>query len=422
MRRPVALLLSGVVFVAMSVSACSAEREGAALVFRQFDPPAEATGLQHAVDSWNEKHPDQQVLMETLSGVGSGQQFAREAHTGSGPDVVQISNVEVQDLAKPSVLLPLDELAEDAPPGARLEDFSALDMARIDGQTWALPWTVDTFGLAYRPDLLKQAGSAEPPTSWPELAAVARQAAGQDGDQQRSGFCFAAGSGPTAGQWFPVNYYLWANDATLIKKGADGWQVGASVDQFRSAMDYFNSFFSHGASSRSMAAISSITDPQLTDGLVRGSCAMTMMAPQSFRNTTADSDQVAVAPMPDGLVDGTTHLGGRMLGINANTDDPQLAWEFVRYLNSEKAFRQIDQFAASAPVRNEIGTPANEQAYIDQIGHAESFGQYTGAPIAIPTLQRLVNQEFGAVYSGQKSSQQAAEALVAAIDSRLVAQ
>jgi multiple sugar transport system substrate-binding protein len=421
MRRVGAVAVAAALVAGLALSGCATGERDDVLVFRQFDPPAQTAGLQLAIDRWNQEHPDSQVVMETLSGVGSGQQFAREAHTGSGPDIVQISNVEVQDLAKPTILKPIDELAREHPPEAPLSSYDVMDMATIDGRTWALPWTVDTFALAYRTDLLEQAG-AQPPTTWPELASVAAETSGREDDQLRSGFCFAAGSGPTAGQWFAVNYYLWSHDATLIKKGENGWQVGAGVDQIRAAMDYFDGLFSSGATSRSMAAINSITDPQITDGMTRGSCVMTMMAPQTFRKTVEASSDVAVAPMPDGLIDGTTHLGGRMLGINANSDEPEKAWQFIRYLNSVQAFEQIDQFSAAAPVREKIGTPENQQAYMDQIDHAVSFGQYTGAPIAIPTLQRLVNQEFGAVYSGQKDSTEAAEALVSGINSRLVTQ
>jgi len=57
--------------------------------------------------------------------------------------------------------------------------------------------------------------------------------------------------------------------------------------------------------------------------------------------------KLMTAPMPDGLMDGATHLGGRALGINANTKYPNQAWEFIKYLESSKTLKTYLQFPAN---------------------------------------------------------------------------
>jgi multiple sugar transport system substrate-binding protein len=420
MRRLGAGLAAGVLAAAMALTGCSGEAAGGpvTLTFRQFDPPGETAGLQAAVQTWNETHPDVQVKLETLSGPDSAQQFAREANSGSGPDVVQIANVNVKDLAKPKILLALDDLAAKTPPETAVDDYLALDLARFDDKTWALPWTVDTFALAYRPDLFEKAG-LKPPTTWEDLAEQA--VALSDTQAKRSGFCLPGASGPDSGQWFAINYYLWSHGATLVKDEGGTWQVGASAEQLQQAIDWFNGLFSSGATAKSMIAVASLTDPQIVEGLARGTCAMTIMAPQTFRKAREIDDSLRTAPVPDGLTDGSTHLGGRMLGINASTDHPEQAWEFIRYLNSADAFTKIDQYPAATSVLTALKVPEGEEGYQQQLPHSVTFGRYIAGPIPVTTLTKITNAQFGAVYSGQSDSRAAAEAIVSQIQAELAA-
>lgn len=416
-----ALLATGALVAAAALSACGGGGtvDGpVTLTFRQFDPPAETAGLQAAVQAWNEKHPETQVKLETLSGPDSAQQFAREANSGSGPDVVQIANVNVKDLAKPKILRPLDELAATSAPETPVEDYLALDLARFEEKTWALPWTVDTFALAYRPELLADAG-LKPPTSWEQLADQAKQLS--DVKAKRSGFCLPGASGPDSGQWFAINYYLWSHGATLIKNEGGTWQVGATAEQLQQAIDWFNGLFTDGGTAKSMIAVASLTDPQIVDGLARGTCAMTLMAPQTFRKAKELDSSLRTAPMPEALKDGNSHLGGRMLGINASSDHPEQAWEFIRYLNSAEAFTEIDQYPAATSVLTSMKVPEGEEGYQQQLPHSETFGRYIAGPVPVTTITKITNAQFGAVYSGQTDSRAAAEAIVAQLQAELAA-
>ena len=410
--------------MSLTVAGCGGSSGGGSgdgpvmLTFRQFDPPSETGGLQAAVAAWNSSHSNVQVKMETLGGDNAAQQFAREANSGSGPDVVQIANVNVKDLAKPKILMPLDSMAAKSPPETPVDQYLALDLARFGAKTWALPWTVDTYALAYRPADLKAAG-LQPPTTWPELATEAAKLS--TSGKSRSGFCFPGASGPGAGQWFPINYYLWSHQPALVKNVNGTWQVGVSQAQLASTIDYFNSLFTSRATAKSFIAVEDMTDPQIVNGLVQGTCAMTMMPPQTFRQARGDDKSLLTAPMPDGLMDGATHLGGRMLGINASTKHPQQAWDFIRYLNSSDAFTHIDQYPAARTVLNKMKVPAGEQGFQQQLPHAVTFGKYIAGPVPVTTLQKITNAQFGAVYSGQKDSQAAAQTIISQIQSELSA-
>lgn len=195
--------------------------------------------------------------------------------------------------------------------------------------------------------------------------------------------------------------------------------MGASVDQLTDAIDYFSNLFVSGATATSFKAVDGLTDPQITSGLVQGNCAMTLMAPQTFRNVRATDDALQTAPAPAGLVDGNTHLGGRSLGINASTDHPEEAWRFISYLNSAEAFDSIGQYPAASTILTDLKVPGGEEGFKKQLSHSRSFGRYIAGPVPVTTLQKIVNAQFGAVYSGQSDSRAGAEAIISQIQTEL---
>ncbi|WP_159622355.1 ABC transporter substrate-binding protein [Ruania rhizosphaerae] len=387
------------------------------LTFRQFDPADQIQGLVQAVDTWNADNPDIQVELETVT-PNNPQQFAREANSGSGPDLIHIALADAAFLADPNILLPLDELMTEQP----LEDADSLlatDMTILEETTWAIPWTADTMAMVYREDVLADAGVSGTPSDWPEMLDVAGQITDSSGGEV-SGFCFAAGAQQQAAQWFAINYYMWNNDFQLIENNGGDWSVGATQDQLAGAIDYFNSFFTEGITPTSMQAITDYADPSVAAGLGDGTCAMTFMPPAAFRAVQEQVDaELLTAPMPGGLDDGSTHLGGRALGINANTEHQDEAWQVVQYLLSAETFETYDQYPASASTITQLDVDPAEQGFVDQLPHSVPFVRYIGAPITIASLQELVNQQFSAVYSGQSDSATAAQAIIDAIEREL---
>ncbi|MEU4896860.1 sugar ABC transporter substrate-binding protein [Streptomyces sp. NPDC044780] len=395
------------------LAACSGSgpRNGVVkLVLRQFDPESETKGLAAAIDKWNDKHPKIQVELETLS-PNNVQQFAREANAEDGPDIDTIGYSDVAFLAKPRILLPLDDYIKRDPP-ADYQDLLAKDTISFDGKTWAMPWTADTMALVYNPKALAEAGVDSPPTTWAELAADAKRISSA-GSGDTTGFCFPASGSATSAQWFPINYYLWSHGGTLIEKDSSGnWRTGVSQKRLAKVIDYFTSLFSSGAAPKANQAVQDYSDPSIVNSLANGSCAMSYLPPSTFapleKQAKSAGTTLTTAVMPSGLTAGATHLGGRALGINRNTAYPDQAWRVVKYLMSAETFATYGQFPASKATLRQVDVPASQRAYVQQLPHARSFGRYLGSEATIASIEQIVNQNFSAVYSGQKSSSKAA--------------
>ncbi len=412
LKKRIAMVFYSAAFSAMVMSSSAGAQEKVELVFRQFDPPSEIQGLVAAVDSWNKEHPDVQVKLQTMSGGDTLAQLAREVPAGAGPDVQQLAFVWTRDLAKSKLLLQLDQLIAEKSPGAGIKDFLALDLATLDGKVFGVPWTADTVSMAYRPDLLKTAGVARFPDTWDSLAEASKKLAAAGSDQY--GFCFPAGSSPDSGMWILANYYLWSNGTTFVDQDSAGkWTVSVTPEELAKTIDYFNNFFVDGTAPENLITVNAWGDPELVGGLGRGDCAITFFPPQTFRAAEKQSETpLLTAPIPKGAAKRISHLGGRALGINPNSKHQKEAWEFIQYLTGPETFKTYNQYPAQKSLLSKLAFPASEQGYVEMLPVAQTFERYISSPIRVSSMTALVNREFGAVFSGQRNSEEAANAII----------
>ena len=405
-----------------------AGQETIELTFRQSDPPNEVGDLfERAIAEFNESHPNIKVTVETVPWADAQNQYVREVQAGGGPDVAQIAFVWTRDLAKSEFVKNLDAYIESSPPGTVTdmatfkEDFLGYDLGEYEESIFGIPFSVDTFVMGYRPDLFEAAGVAAFPDTWEQLAEVAKQlTVDKDGDGRTDqyGFCFPAGSGPTSGMWFLANYYLWSNGNWFIKEADAGGthEVGMTPEDLAGAMTYFNDFFVAGSTPESMIAIDSWGDPEYTSALGRGDCAILFLPPQAFRAAESQSESpVLSAADPQGSETRISHLGGRTLVINPATKHPDAAWELLKFMTSQSFYENYysNQFPPQKSLLANMEFDESMQGYADQLPHAITFSTYILSPAPVSAMWDATNREFGAVYSGQKTPEEASADLLA---------
>lgn len=405
----------------MVSSVALAQDEVIELVFRQNDPPNTVEGVfEGAIAEWNEANPNIQVSLEVVPWAEAQNQYVREVQAGGGPDVAQMAFVWTRDLATAELVVNLDEFIAADPPGAGLDDFLGTDLGELDGSIYGIPFSVDTFAFGYRPDLLEAAGLEAFPDTWEEMYTAAQALTADTDDDGRTdqfGVCFPAGSGTNGGMWFLANYYLWSNGHFFMEDPDDDgiYEVGTTAENVAEAMNYFNRFFEEGLTPESMIAIDSWADPEYTTSLGNGRCAMLFVPPSAFNAAQEQSEMpLATAADPQGSEGRISHLGGRSLVINPNTEHPEAAWAFLRFMVSEGFYANYYtmQFPAQVSLLENIEFEAEMTGYADQLPYAITFNDYIVSPPPVSAMWAATNQEFGAVYSGQKTVEQAAADLV----------
>lgn len=397
------------------------------IVFRQGDPPVEIENLMVQIEEFNQTNTlGINVRVETVPWSDALAQYAREAQAGGGPDIIHLGFVMTKDLAANNLLVDLVPLIENDPEAfaSPYGEMLGRDMGEIGEGVYGIPWTVDTFVLAYRADLFEAAGITEFPDTWADLQTAAQQlTVDTDGNGRvdQYGFCFPAGSGVGGGMWFLVNYYLWSNGVYYVQQNDAGeWEVGITAADIADAMTYYNSFFEAGSAPESLIAVSSWSDPELVGGLARGDCAIGFHVPASFNVARSQTDApLMTAPVPQGSVTRIASMGGRVLGINVNSQHPEAAWEVIKFLTSQPALEAYGQFPAQPALLEQITFDTPYSGFVDQLPQTITFNQYVFSPAPVTSMWTATNAEFAAVYSGQKTIEQASADLVAQVETIL---
>ncbi len=326
--------------VAVCVAAATAAAADINISFRFNDPEAEE--MRAALDQFEQENPGIKVELQTIAWGESRQQFLREAAVGEGPDVVHIAFVWPRDMGAAGALLPLNDFLEKQPIQNGFDDFIATELSvGADGKIYGVPWTTDTWAMVYRTDLLKEAGVTAIPKTWGDLHDASRAVHEKTG---KVGFGFPGGSGSSNTIWFLANYYWWSNgQALVVDDGSGGYTTGISVDEIVGAMKYYHSFIKEGHNPESMMGVTSWFDPAILEGITNGEQAIAIMPPQQFKQVLASYKErnpgveppFVTATTPGGPEGPKTHLGGRMLGINSNTQHPEAAWKLVEFMTRE---------------------------------------------------------------------------------------
>ncbi|WP_170419517.1 ABC transporter substrate-binding protein [Ruegeria atlantica] len=391
----------------------------AQITFRFND--SEREEMRAALDEFEAANPGITVELQTIAWKDSRDQFLREAAVGQGPDVVHIAFVWTQEMAEAGIVKSIEEMTQYGEFPNGFDDFIATDLTMYDGKAWGVPWSADTWAMVYRTDVLAEAGIDELPQTWDDLLADSRKIKEATG---KTGFSFAAANQV----WFPLNYYLWSNGQAIVSEdGAGGYQVGASAEELAAAMDYFKTYVDEGLAPRSILAIDVPHDPALLQGLLDGSQAMALMPTNTYRQLLSAYEEAnpgADVPFASGVMMGgseepKTHLGGRTLVVNANTEHPEESWKLVQFLTDAGLFEKhyTNQFPAQKTLLGQIEYRPEELGFSEQLANnTRTWGAYADSGAGVGQLWNLTSRAVGTAMSGQASSLDAANELVGEVD------
>ncbi|WP_226783242.1 ABC transporter substrate-binding protein [Oceaniglobus trochenteri] len=388
------------------------------IIFRFNDPESEA--MRAALDEFEVENPDISVELQSFAWSEARQQFLREAAVGEGPDVVHIAFVWPRDLGTAGALYPLNEFWEEAPLQAGYDDFIASNLAiGADGGIYGVPWTTDTWAMLYRTDIMEDAGITAPAKNWDELRDISRTIHEETG---KIGFGFPAGSGVQSTIWFLANYYWWSNGSALVKADGDGFDVGITEAQIAEAMEYFDSYMKEGHNPQSMLGVTDWYDPAIIEGMTNGDQGVAIVPPQQAREIIAAYEKrhpgeeapFISAMVPAGSEASSTHLGGRMLGINSNSDEPEAAWKLIEFLTRPEIIAKYygNQFPAQQTPLAQIDFGATMSGFAEQLAVARTWGAYSDGPAQIGSMWNETGRMFGSAFIGERSYDEAAEELL----------
>ena len=298
--------------------------------------------LRELVPEFEAAHPGVRVIVQQIPWSAAHEKLLTAFVGGALPDVFQVGNTWIPELAALEAVEPLDaELA------AVRDDFfpGILDTNVVDGRTWGVPWYADTRVLFYRNDLLSSAGVGRAPTTWAAwLAALERV--------QRAG-----GAGHSAillplREWETPVILALQRGATLLRDDATRGDFAAPAAH--AAFAFYLDLFQRGLARRDAAT--QVTN--VYQDFAAGRFTFYVTGPWNLgefarRLPPAVTRVWATAPMPAPTPEtpAVSLAGGASLVVSRATAEPDLARALVRHLTDVPTLCRLYQLAGDLPAR-----------------------------------------------------------------------
>ena len=300
----------------------------------------EATNVPQILPAFEAANPGIKVIVQPLPWTAAHQKLLTAYAGASLPDVSQIGNTWVAELAAIGALSPTPAFADDL-----LQDqFPAvLETNRIAGRAVATPWYVDTRLIYYRTDLLARAGFDAMPETWAEwkraMHAIKR----------------AAGGGNYA-ILLPVNEFeqlltfgLQGDEPLLRDRDTRG---NFSSPSFQAALAFYKSLFDEG-----LAPVASSTQiSNVWTEFARGYFSFYFSGPWTIgdmksRLPAEVQPHWSTAGVPGPTGPGASAPGGSSLAVFRSSPHQEAAWKLVRYLSDPAVQARFNVITGDLPAR-----------------------------------------------------------------------
>jgi multiple sugar transport system substrate-binding protein len=406
-RRAIAALAC-LVAAAAVLGSCSSDGDDSSgdgevtLSYGMWDA-AQQPAMEKIIAEFNKEHPDIKVKIQLTPWDDYWTKLQTAATGGSAPDVFWMTLAYFQYYADGGALLPLDDqIAED---DVDMSNFvPAITEGYVyDDTTYGMPKDVNAFGLFYNKKLFEDAGVALPDDSWTWDDVVA---AAQDLTDPDKGVYGIAAPEADEGTW-----YLTVPQAGGYVISEDGTESGYDLPETIKGIEFWEDMVNEHHVSPDLQQL---TDTDALTMFTSGKVAMFYGGswdPVAIADVPAAKAFTGVVPLPEGDT-ANYYSNGLANSIFADTDHPEEAWEFVKFLGSKQANEiqattgtvipayegQAGQYVDSMPW-------LDAQSLVDQLPNALPFPN----SLNTPEWRDFATEEFAKAWTGEVSVEEAAQ-------------
>lgn len=348
------------------------------------------------------------------------------ASPDTAPDVFYEDTFAVRSDIEAGYLLKLDDKLDSWDDWEMFDDAGRTAGQGEDGSTYALPLGTDTRVIWYNKDVLEKAGVSTPwqPESWDDILATAAQITQSDPDVVPFNMYAGTGTGEgTVMQSFYELLYGTGDGTGLFDDDSGKWVVGSQG--FVDSLTFLQTLYDEGyAVSPDKALDPNVWQAVFGDWFPQGTLGATVegsYTPSFWAEggdfawpEYADTMGVALFPTQDGQKPGGVSMsGGWTLAASAQTDVPDLAFEFMTtVVNKENALWYAINNAQIA-VRTDVAqepTYLESNPFVKAVTDAVSVTHFRPANSDYPQVSVAAQEATEAVITGQKSPAEAAAA------------
>ena len=284
---------------------------------------AKGKELAKLIKQYEEENPGVEITLQGASQQDIKESFQTAALAGGGADIVVMDNSgHAIDLAAMGLLYPLEDITTADELTAQYQE-GPLNSGKFEGKYYSVPWYMDCTGLYYNKERLEELG-IDVPTTWEELSDAVDKA-------KEAGY----GGIITYQSAYAFYSFFYQNECPVIDTSGDIPQVVIDNKEGKEAWNYICDLISKGGLVESFKEAT--TWDKVYESFANGEATFLLggdWCSSGVENINPDLDY-GIAPMVKGKTEATV-LGGWTWNINTNCKNPELAYDLIQYLNSEK--------------------------------------------------------------------------------------
>ncbi len=374
----------------------------------------EAAVVNALLPDFKARHPELTVRVQQLPWTAAHQKLLTAFAGDATPDVCQLGNTWIPELAALDALEPLDPLQAHSEVVDREDYFRGIwDTNVVDGVLLGIHWYVDTRLLFYRKDLLAQAGFSRPPRDWPEWSRMLGAIKRMVGPDRYSVLL-------PLNEFEPLLVFALQQEEPLLR---DGGRFGNFRSAgFRRALGFYAEIFRRGWAP-------TVTNTQISNvwnELGRGFYSFYLSGPWNIgefkRRLSPDLQPTwGTASMPGPTGPGASSAGGSSLVIFRRSTQKAGAWKLVEFLSRPEILLRFHELTGNLPPRRSVW----EVPRLASDPYARAFREQLERVVPVPQVpewERIMEEmRYMAerVVRGRATVEQGAEQLDAVVDAIL---
>ncbi|WLD94106.1 ABC transporter substrate-binding protein [Alkalihalobacillus sp. AL-G] len=370
----------------------------------------DATGATlKIIEAFEKEHPNINVEFKEMPSDSGAQHNAYvTAFNGESDeiDVVDLDVVWPAEFAQAGYVMALDRFIQKDGLDMSMYNEGALSAANFNGKQWALPKFIDAGMLFYRTDLVKE---GEVPKTWDELVTKAK--------------ALKAEAGTEFGYLMQAKQYegLVCNAVEFIASygGAIVDENGKVVVDSEDTIQGITKLVEIANADFVPENITTFTEPESHTAFLEGNSPFIRNWPYqySLANDEEQSEivgKVGVAPLPAGDAGSAATLGGWMTAINANTDQPEAAWKFLKFMAGPEGQKINAIHGSKAPTIPSLFEDAEvleANPFFKEEGFVNALNSAVSRPVVpnYPVVSEVIQIQISKAIAGEVTPEQAAK-------------
>lgn len=353
-----------------------------------------------------EENPGSTVTVNYSAWDRYNEEMTTAFAAGVTPDVFQGGAVWAPQMARRGWAYPLNDFIEadaewnweDFPEGLRSD-------VTVNGDIVGVPYRQDLRTLWYRKDMLEAAGFSEPPATWDEFLDVAKATTVKNGDQfEVEGYHFSHVSGGWQRDWQP--YLMWLHMAGGQFLSDDLSTCMLDQEPAVRALQFIHDLIhEHG-----VTAYPGLEPQGDVPVIVAGDAAMEFGNADMERNINLyapDQADVVLPSLPLAGEEQATHAWVNKFFISSQSDNPERAWDLLRFLTRPDVLEIYSAANNNTPPRQSLVSAEYMSEKHQQVLAAAPFAKTFPQHPNLIGLFRPVAAELEQALSGNKTPEQA---------------